>query len=308
MTADPVLSQMLSELRYTAFGVTRYSYRAGPTDRRYTGQIEESYISMYWIGSRWYDPALGRWASPDSDVPESQGVQGLDRYAYVNNNPVNFYDPTGHVCSDPDDPNQRCDGTDKNHQKNYYGYIPPSQKLTSPTNCNSKSPLIPTCTLPPNQISSNQGNQGNSPTLPQSSSDFTGFWELDKLNGVGLRIDGSIFPFFIFGGDVSVDIVYFGDKVVVFVTPSGQVGVGEGASLGAGIVGYYNSPYPDDYGGVGWGGNVYVIPGIGGNVAYSYSDNPGSFNGRHAQVWFIGPAVGEQMSAAVSEGYTFHIP
>ena len=38
----------------------------------------------------------GRFLSPDTDVPKSQGVQALDRYAYVNNSPVNFTDSTGH--------------------------------------------------------------------------------------------------------------------------------------------------------------------------------------------------------------------
>jgi hypothetical protein len=31
-----------------------------------------------------------------TDVPESQGVQAWDRYAYVNNSPINHNDPTGH--------------------------------------------------------------------------------------------------------------------------------------------------------------------------------------------------------------------
>jgi hypothetical protein len=63
-------------------------------------------------GARWYDSALGRWLQPDTIVPlESQGVQAWDRYAYVNNNPVRYNDPTGH-CSgnpnDPDNPDRDC--------------------------------------------------------------------------------------------------------------------------------------------------------------------------------------------------------
>lgn len=51
---------------------------------------------------------LNRWIQPDTDVPESQGVQALDRYAYVNNSPVNYMDPTGHMLSKC--PDGACDG------------------------------------------------------------------------------------------------------------------------------------------------------------------------------------------------------
>jgi len=38
-------------------------------------------------------------AQPDSLIPEqSQGVQGLDRYGYVNNNPLVYTDPSGHFA------------------------------------------------------------------------------------------------------------------------------------------------------------------------------------------------------------------
>jgi len=48
--------------------------------------------------ARWYDPLTGRFAQADSIVPG--GVQGLDRYAYVRNSPLNFTDPSGHrACS-----------------------------------------------------------------------------------------------------------------------------------------------------------------------------------------------------------------
>ena len=47
---------------------------------------------------RWYDPALGRFTSADSIVPA--GVQGYDRYAYANNNPVRYTDTTGHCIWD----------------------------------------------------------------------------------------------------------------------------------------------------------------------------------------------------------------
>jgi hypothetical protein len=48
------------------------------------------------MGARWYDPELGRWSQPDTIVPGFQGNQGLDRYAYVNNSPLRYRDPSGH--------------------------------------------------------------------------------------------------------------------------------------------------------------------------------------------------------------------
>lgn len=45
--------------------------------------------------ARFYDPTTGRFAQADTIVPG--GVQGLDRYAYTNNSPVNYVDPSGHL-------------------------------------------------------------------------------------------------------------------------------------------------------------------------------------------------------------------
>jgi len=63
-----------------------------------TQNVTEGFGLMFY-NARWYDPTLGRFAQADSLVPA--GVQGYDRYAYVNNNPLSFTDPSGHVaCTD----------------------------------------------------------------------------------------------------------------------------------------------------------------------------------------------------------------
>lgn len=51
-------------------------------------------FGLLYYNSRMYDPSLGRFTSADSIVPA--GVQGYDRYAYVQNNPLRYTDPTGH--------------------------------------------------------------------------------------------------------------------------------------------------------------------------------------------------------------------
>jgi RHS repeat-associated protein len=59
-----------------------------------TSGVTEGFDLMFY-NARWYDPYLARFAQADSIVPA--GVQGYDRYAYVNNNPVNYNDPSGHI-------------------------------------------------------------------------------------------------------------------------------------------------------------------------------------------------------------------
>jgi hypothetical protein len=49
------------------------------------------------MNARYYDPALGRFTSPDSIIPDPYNPQTLDRYAYVKNDPANHTDPSGHV-------------------------------------------------------------------------------------------------------------------------------------------------------------------------------------------------------------------
>jgi RHS repeat-associated protein len=87
---------------YKAWGETRLG--GLPTKYRYTGQFEDSYIKLYWYGSRWYDTSLGRFTQADIIIPAaSQGVQVWDRYAYSYGNPVKYIDPDGHKpCSGRD--------------------------------------------------------------------------------------------------------------------------------------------------------------------------------------------------------------
>jgi len=54
-------------------------------------------LGLMFYQSRFYDPSLGRFISPDIIVPTgTQGTQAWNRYAYVNNNPVRYTDPSGH--------------------------------------------------------------------------------------------------------------------------------------------------------------------------------------------------------------------
>ena len=91
----------LSRRKYTAWGTTRNSSGEQATDYSYTGQMQVD--DIYYYNARWYDPVLGRFMQADTLVPPHQGTQGFDRYAYVNNNPMRYTDPTGHCATNPYD-------------------------------------------------------------------------------------------------------------------------------------------------------------------------------------------------------------
>ena len=88
----------LSRRKYTAWGVTRSGTGAQATDYGYTGQMQVD--DIYYYNARWYDPAIGRFMQADTIVPPHQGTQGFDRYAYVNNNPMRYTDPSGHFSKE----------------------------------------------------------------------------------------------------------------------------------------------------------------------------------------------------------------
>jgi RHS repeat-associated protein len=67
------------------------------TSRRYTGQRMEG-IGLYDYGARWFDASSGRFIQANTIVPNPGDSQAWDRYAAMNNNPVVFVDPTGHMA------------------------------------------------------------------------------------------------------------------------------------------------------------------------------------------------------------------
>jgi RHS repeat-associated protein len=88
-----------SQRRYKPWGEARFGATL-PTTFAFTGQRQEVQLGgadgLYYYGARWLDPALGRWLSPDSIVPDYSTPSDWDRYSYVRSNPVKAVDPTGH--------------------------------------------------------------------------------------------------------------------------------------------------------------------------------------------------------------------
>jgi len=75
----------VAELRYYAYGGTRYTYGTTPTAYKFTGQRLDDSTGLYYYGARYYDPVLGRLVQADTIVPDPGNPQALNRYAYVLN-------------------------------------------------------------------------------------------------------------------------------------------------------------------------------------------------------------------------------
>jgi RHS repeat-associated protein len=66
---------------------------------RYRGYFWDVETGFYYCGSRYYDPAVGRWISADGAgitaiTPKKPQID-KNVYAYCSNNPINCFDPTG---------------------------------------------------------------------------------------------------------------------------------------------------------------------------------------------------------------------
>ena len=98
----------VERLRYLPYGDKRGITGVVAGDRTYTGQVDDMTVTgLMFYNARYYDPMARNFVSPDTIIPDPASTLGWNRYTYVNNNPINYSDPSGH-CPYGTDP--QCGG------------------------------------------------------------------------------------------------------------------------------------------------------------------------------------------------------
>jgi len=84
---------------YDAFGNVESSTGSSNNAYKYAGQWgyrNDGDDGLMHVGARYYDPLVGRFISADTWLGEIGRPQSLNRYGYVEDDPVNAVDPDGH--------------------------------------------------------------------------------------------------------------------------------------------------------------------------------------------------------------------
>ena len=63
---------------------------------RYRGYVYDTETGLYYLTSRYYNPSWCRFINADSQLNVKDGIIGFNMFAYCNNNPVMYADPSGH--------------------------------------------------------------------------------------------------------------------------------------------------------------------------------------------------------------------
>lgn len=65
---------------------------------RYRGYYYDQDMKLYYLNARYYSPEWRRFISPDNTAYlDIENANGLNLYTYCNNDPVNYYDPSGYA-------------------------------------------------------------------------------------------------------------------------------------------------------------------------------------------------------------------
>ncbi|MBF0106539.1 MAG: hypothetical protein HQM16_14585 [Deltaproteobacteria bacterium] len=92
---------LIQRIEYYPFGEQKFVLNPNlDLKPAYTGQQFDADSGLYYYKSRYYNPQIGRFIQPDTVIPDAGNLQGYNRYAYVNNNPLKYRGPDGAFFGD----------------------------------------------------------------------------------------------------------------------------------------------------------------------------------------------------------------
>lgn len=89
--------QVLNQYTYDIWGGPSTTEQTVPNILRYAGEYWDETIGLQYLRARWYDPGMGRFIGEDTYEGELNDPLSLNLYSYVNNNPLKYVDPSGHM-------------------------------------------------------------------------------------------------------------------------------------------------------------------------------------------------------------------
>jgi RHS repeat-associated protein len=84
---------------YSAFGRVLTANESIAQDHEHAGRQRDDESALTFLNARYYDPELAHFVSADTVIPDVHDPQSFHRYSYVQQDPVNHWDPTGHMRS-----------------------------------------------------------------------------------------------------------------------------------------------------------------------------------------------------------------
>jgi RHS repeat-associated protein len=89
--------QVIQTLRYDPYGKLLERTGTGPNvPVGFSGGVLDAWSGLLYLSTRYYQPGLGRFVSPDTFVQQIYDATTWWSYAYCRNNPVSYADPSGH--------------------------------------------------------------------------------------------------------------------------------------------------------------------------------------------------------------------
>ncbi len=95
LTAD---GKIVASYYYDAFGTAleKNENKGINNPYRYAGYVYDNATSLYYLNARYYDSKIARFMSEDTYAGEDNDPLSLNLYTYCYNNPIIYFDPSGH--------------------------------------------------------------------------------------------------------------------------------------------------------------------------------------------------------------------